>query len=236
MLLSTVLSNYMSVMCGMRGSTFIEAYSALENGVSLISKLPESAGVILMFLSVGSQRSIENGQYGPYGDGSISLTVSRSLQTVSLVLNFLAVIVCILLIFLQSHVKPLYTDNPEIISLRSIPVMIIYCAMMTLTAMAYMIVVVGDYRRSVYSAAGLSMVILSFVLGAVWTYFLGPYINGIVNSSGLVSMDSGVIVNNIAGKLTNLLTVPAWVLMLLSVGGRLGKDRNMQPAYMWRTP
>jgi len=164
------------------------------------------------------------------GGKTMSTKASRILQVIAFALFALALLFSIAAIFAQTPIKSLYGTSPEIMEIRSVPFAAIAAAVIhVVLALIYMLVVLGRPSRGAVKAVGIIMAILFVVFDAAIIPLIGMLATRLVSARGAYALASYSALSAGVSAITNILCVPATILMFLSIGALFGKDRSKEP-------
>ena len=156
----------------------------------------------------------------------MSLKAARILHVVASALFVLALLASILAIVFQEQIKMLYTADPEVIAFRSAPIgSILGILLRLLIAMAYMILL---FALKPSKGGSIAVVIVFAVVLFLTSALISPLLSTAATAItgryyGSRTLAAVSMLETGAGFLTRFFTVPASLLMLLSMGGYWGK-------------
>lgn len=155
----------------------------------------------------------------------MSTKASKILQVIAFALFALALLFSIAAIFAQTPIKRLYSASAEILSTRSVPFAAIAAAVIhVVLALIYMLVVFGKPSRGATKAVGIIMAILFVVFDAAVIPLIGMLATRLVSVRGSLALASYSTLSSGVSAITNILCVPATILMFISIGALFGKD------------
>ena len=159
----------------------------------------------------------------------MSTKASKILQVIAFILFAVAFLFCIASIFAQAPIKRLYSASPEIMAIRSVPFAAIAAAVIhVVLALIYMLVVFGKPSRGATKAIGIIMAILFVVFDAVIIPLIGMLVTRLVSARGAYALASYSTLSSGVSAVTNILCVPATILMFISIGALFGKDPSKE--------
>ena len=156
----------------------------------------------------------------------MSLKAARILHVVASALFVLALLASILAIVFQEQIMMLYTADPEVIAFRSAPIgSILGILLRLLIAMAYMILL---FALKPSKGGSIAVVIVFAVVLFLTSALISPLLSTAATAItgryyGSRTLAAVSMLETGAGFLTRFFTVPASLLMLLSMGGYWGK-------------
>jgi len=156
----------------------------------------------------------------------MSLTTVRVLQIIAAALFLLALLSSILVITFQAQIKMMYTDQPEVIAFRSAPIgPIINILIRLLIAMVYLLLVFA-LKPSKGGSIAVVIILLSLLIldGVLISPAVSLLAQASANAYGSYASVSYSIVNSAAGTLSSFFTAPAYILMVISMGGYWGQN------------
>ena len=156
----------------------------------------------------------------------MSLNTARILHVIASALFLLALLASILVIFFQAQIKQLYTQDPEVIAFRSVPIgPIVNILIRLLIAMVYMILL---FALKPSKGGSIAVVIVLSVLlllhGILITNTVNLLSQASANAYGVYAVASYSAVSGAASRLSAFFTVPASILMAVSMGGYWGQS------------
>ena len=160
----------------------------------------------------------------------MSTKASKILQVIAFALFALALLVCIASIFAQTPIKKLYSASPEIMAVRSVPFAAIAAAVIhVVLALIFMLVVLGRPSKGAVKAVGIIMAVLFVIFDAAVIPLIGMFVTGLVGRHGSAALASYSTLSSGVSAITNILCVPATILMFISIGALFGKDPSREP-------
>ena len=155
----------------------------------------------------------------------MSTKTSKILQLIAFILFAVALLVSIASIFAQVPIKRLYGAGGEILAIRSVPFASIAAAIIhVVLALIFMLVIFGKPSRGAVKALGIVMAVLFVLFDALIIPLIGMGITGLVARRGAAAISSYSVLSSGVSFLTSILSVPATILMFLSIGALFGKD------------
>ena len=155
----------------------------------------------------------------------MSTKASKILQLIAFILFALALVVSVASIFAQVPIKRLYGAGGEVLAIRSVPFAAIAAALIhVVLALIYMLVVFGKPSRGATKAVGIVMAVLFVLFDAIVIPVIGMGITAAVARRGTAFLSSYSALSSGVSSIMNILTVPATILMFLSVGALFGRD------------
>ena len=155
----------------------------------------------------------------------MSVKTCRALQIAAFVLLALAFLGSIAAIPFQKSILSLYTSDPEILNRFNFPwAANLSTFLMLIPALIYLILV---FRHMAPGGSKATVIILAIVTGflmALVIPVLTMLITTLVNKEGMWATVHYNYLNNAVSTATAFLTIPAKILMFLSLGGFFGKD------------
>ncbi|MBQ7491076.1 MAG: hypothetical protein IJT76_00500 [Clostridia bacterium] len=149
----------------------------------------------------------------------------RTLQSVAFFLFVLALLACVALFFLQTPVKRLYGVDEQVLAIRSIPYhSIIACLVYVILALVWLLVTYNRPSQGTIAAAGIVLAIFFGVFDAILLPAGNRLIAIFIGRQGVDALASNATLEEVVSSIRVLLTVPAKILMFLSIGGMLGQD------------
>lgn len=151
----------------------------------------------------------------------------KTIQRIAFGLFVLALFLCIALTFLQTPLKRFYLADEQTLTIRSIPYYsIITCLVYVILALVWLLVVHSRMSHGTIMSAGIILAILFGVFDAI----LLPAGNGLIamfiSRQSVDAFTSNAALEAVVSNVRVLLTVPAKILIFLSMGGRMGKDAS----------
>jgi len=157
----------------------------------------------------------------------MSLTCARILHIVAFALFLLAFLVPILAIPFQGQIKSLYTTDPEVLMVTSVPIEAIVNTVIRLLIAGVYLVLILLLKPT--KGGSIAVVIVFSVLlvlnGVLISPLIGLGFQSAVARYGAVMMASHAALSGFVSGLVSFFTVPASILMYLSMGGYWGKTR-----------
>lgn len=161
----------------------------------------------------------------------MSIKTCRTLQLIAVILFATALLLTLLAIPFQSHIKQIYNPDPAIREVRSIPYeMLISTGFQLLLSVICLAVIASRPSRG--GAIALTIVI-ALLLG-IFRVIVYPALSALIIRSismrGAAAITSHMALSNgLTTFLVNLFACPASILMLLSLGGCIAKKAEKQP-------
>ena len=161
----------------------------------------------------------------------MSTKTSKILQLIAFILFAVALLVSIASIFAQVPIKRLYSSSEEILAIRSVPFASIAAAVIhVVLALIFMLVIFGKPSRGAVKALGIVMAALFVLFDALIIPLIGMGITGLVARRGATALSSYSVLSSGVSFVTSILSVPATILMFLSIGALFGKDPAKEEA------
>ncbi len=159
----------------------------------------------------------------------MSLKTAKTLQIIAFALFAFALLLSVVSIFAQNLFKSLFGAPSDAYDIRVIPYQpILYCFVRTVLALIYLLIICGHPTRKGTIAITIVMTILFVLLDTVISPVVGTTITFLTgNSGGALSLAATNAVVNGVQLITRFFTIPAALLMFLSLGGACGKDYRL---------
>ncbi|MCR5648447.1 MAG: hypothetical protein K6F67_02775 [Oscillospiraceae bacterium] len=209
-----------------KGMAALASASIVDNMVSTLTIIPNAVAIVFLFLSLGSQIKKNRGNELSYYQEDGLTKESKNRQRVSFILYAAAAIATIISIILQALFKKFFTSDQDVLACFSLPIeRIISLGIAFVLSLVYLIVLTASRSLKVRKTIGLISVISMLAISFILSYYLGVYIqNTISHKWGVIAMASYSTIQQVVLMLTNPLSKPAWLFMLLSVGRLFGKS------------
>lgn len=155
----------------------------------------------------------------------MSVKTCRVLQIIAFVLFALAFLCAILAIPFQKFLVSIYTSDPAVLAEFNFPWQaLLHSFFLLIPALIYLILVLKPMSPGGSKATVIVLAIhLGFLLILILP-LLSTFITSEVAREGQIALVHYNNLNSITSIVTSLLTVPAEIMMLLSMGGFFGKD------------
>ena len=155
----------------------------------------------------------------------MSVKTCRVLQIVAFVFFALAFLGSVLAIPFQKSLVSIYTSDPEILSQFHFPWQaLLRSFLLLIPALIYLILVLQPMSPGGSKATVIVLAIHMGILLALILPLLSMFITTEVAREGQYALAHYNDLNGITSAVTSFLTVPAEILMFLSMGGFFGKD------------
>ena len=156
----------------------------------------------------------------------MSNKTSKNLQLAAVILFGLALLCAACSIFMQEQLKGLCHADPAVLAVKSIPwSALISCAFHLILSVVCLVVIAKNPSRG----KAIALVIVSAVLLALSTAIFQPALSmafvALESRSGIEQVASYTALMSAVSMVTGVLTAPANVLMLLSLGGCIPKKQ-----------
>jgi hypothetical protein len=159
----------------------------------------------------------------------MSTKASKILQVIAFALFALTLLVSIASIFAQVPIKRFYSASPEILAIRSVPFAAIAAAVIhVVLALIFMLVVFGRPSKGAVKAVGIIMAVLFVLFDAVLIPLIGVLVTNLVGRHGVNALSSYSVLSSGVSAITNILAVPATILMFIAIGALFGKDPSKE--------
>ena len=156
----------------------------------------------------------------------MKLTTARVLQIVAAALFVLALLASVLVIVFQAQIKQLYTQDPEVIAFRTVPIGTIIGTLIRLLIAAVYTILLFALKPSKGGSIAVVIVMAALLLldGILISPVIGLASQMSVNSYGTYAVASYSAVSRAASVFSSLFAVPADILMVISIGGYWGQN------------
>ena len=156
----------------------------------------------------------------------MSNKTSRNLQFAAVILFGIALIAGIVSIFVQAPLKRLMDPNPSLAEIVSVPwPSLIFAGFRLILSVICLIVIAGKPSRG----GAIALTVVSAILLSVSSAVVEPVLNtalvSLIAKGGSDAFKSYSALSNVVSWIVNVLCVPAYVLMLLSLGGCIPKKQ-----------
>lgn len=156
----------------------------------------------------------------------MSNKTSRNLQLAAVILFGIALLFAIVSVFMQVPIKKLYQQDQAVLAITSIPwPALITTAFRLILSIVCLIVIAKKPSRG----GAIALVIVSAVLlvlsGAVIEPALSTGLTALIARKGADSLTSYTALNAAVSNISGIISVPAGMLALLSLGGCIPKKQ-----------
>lgn len=158
------------------------------------------------------------------GKREMKLKGIKNLQITAIVLQFLTVIMIIGLTACQSAIKPIFTSERSLIEYHSIPYQSLIQAIPMLVLYVVALFVINKTSSQFTKVKSIVLIIIACVLKVLLGYTF--FINAIVALQGTIALASYSTLESAIGMLTGPLTLVAFALYCVSLGGYVGLENR----------